>query len=166
MGVRTTSPPTTNPSSSPSHTSENLRAIGCTLEIALSLRVRKEKPIKLSKIFNFLFLITQAMHGYVQVVKNSHNTCKIKVFPKQRILSSSGSHLSDHSSAVDQFWKCGWTRRGVKEAQSPCDTGKNGGAAVTCKTEWGVSSWTSSCDPCPIWLPEGASQRWLTPSWA
>lgn len=81
----------------------NTAAIGCTLEIALSLRVRKEKPIKLSKIFNYLFLITQAMHGYVQVVKNSHNTCKIKVFPKQRILSSSGSHLSDHSSVVDQF---------------------------------------------------------------
>ena len=71
--------PLPRPQLLPTHTGENLRAVCCTLETALSLRVQKEKPIKPSRIFNYLFLIIQAIHGDVQVVKNSHNTVPIKL---------------------------------------------------------------------------------------
>ena len=43
------------------------------------------------------------MHEYVLVVKNSHDTYKINISFKWRILNSSGPHLSDNRFAVDQF---------------------------------------------------------------
>ena len=74
----------------------------------LCLWEAKEKNPSAVKDFNYLFLITQAMHEYVLVVKNSHDTYKINISYKWRILNSSGPHLSDLRTAMDRFqgvWK-------------------------------------------------------------